>query len=110
MTKKKTKTEKAPKPAAAVSGTVKKSGGQKADAAKAETKGPVMYVGPDDPDIGIQNTVFSEMPELNEAVRREVPEVVNLFIPIGSYPMACRQLRDGKGYIFSAFNKVSNRR
>ena len=77
--------------------------------AVAKAAEPLMYIGPDDPEIGIQNTVYSEIPAGALAVKETVPEVMNLFIPIGEYPIACQQLRDGKGYYFSAFRKVAKR-
>lgn len=67
---------------------------------------PLMYVGPTVPGIGIQNRVYTEIPEdLDEAMKR-LPQLRNLFIPVLKYPMADRMLREQKGYIYSAFNAV----
>ena len=52
---------------------------------KATAKGPVMYVGPTIPGIGIQNQVFTEIPASAQEVFKKEPEL---------------------GYIHSAFNKA----
>lgn len=65
--------------------------------------GPLMYVGPTIPRLGIQNAVYSEIPSgAGEFIAKE-PEIRNLFIPISEYPKANLMLREGKGYIHSAF-------
>lgn len=66
----------------------------------------LMYVGPTIPGIGIQNTVYTEIPAAAMEVCKEVPEMRNLFIPIIKYPAAEQMLRTGKGYIFSAYKKA----
>lgn len=66
----------------------------------------LMYVGPTIPGIGIQNRVYTEIPEDAEEVCKEVPEMRNLFIPIIKYPAAEQMLRTGKGYITSAYKKA----
>jgi len=68
--------------------------------------GNLMYVGPTIPGIGIQNRVYTEIPEDAAAACKEVPEIRNLFIPIIKYPAAEQMLRTGKGYIFSAYKKA----
>ena len=67
---------------------------------------PVMYVGPTIPRIGIQNRVYTEIPAGAQEAIKETPVLRNLFIQIREYPEAERQLRVGKGYINSAFNKA----
>lgn len=66
----------------------------------------LMYVGPTIPGIGIQNRVYTEIPEAVKEVCKEVPEMRNLFIPVIKYPIAEKMLRERKGYIFSAFKKA----
>ena len=69
-------------------------------------KGPRMYVGPTVSGIGIQNRVYTEIPE----DAKETPEINHLFIPVRSYPVANQMLREKKGYIYTAFCKVSTLR
>ena len=73
---------------------------------KATAKGPVMYVGPTIPGIGIQNQVFTEIPASAQEVFKKEPELGNLFIAIKEYPEANAMLREKRGYIHSAFNKA----
>ena len=75
---------------------------------KTAARGPVMYVGPTIPGIGIQNQVFTEIPENIQEVLKADPEIGNLFIPIRNYPEANTMLREKKGYIYSAFNRALN--
>lgn len=73
---------------------------------KPKAKGPLMYVGPSVSGIGIQNRVYTEIPEDAKEKAKEVPEINLLFIPVASYPTANQMLREKKGYIYSAFCKV----
>lgn len=66
----------------------------------------VMYVGPTVIGLGIQNRVYTEIPDGAKAVLAEYPEFNNLFIDISEYPKANRMLREGTGYIFSAYTKA----
>ena len=66
----------------------------------------LMYVGPTIPGIGIQNRVYTEIPEAARKACKNVPEMRSLFIPVIKYPIAEKMLREGKGYIFSAFKKA----
>ncbi len=75
-------------------------------AKKSTEKEPVMYVGPTVNGIGIQNRVYSEIPGNVQELFKKAPELKNLFIPVREYPAACRMLREGKGYIYSAFVKA----
>ena len=77
-----------------------------AEAVEEKAEEPKMYVGPTIPGVGIQNTVYTEIPEGAAALMKELPEFCNLFIAIQEYPKACRMLREGNGYIFSAFSKA----
>lgn len=70
-------------------------------------KGPWMYVGPTVPGIGIQNRVYTAIPEEAAERAKEVPEVALLFIPVKDYPMANRMLREGAGYIYDAYCKAA---
>ena len=76
------------------------------EVAEAKAQEPKMYVGPTIPGVGIQNRVYTEIPEGAAALIKEHPEFGNLFIAIEEYPKANRMLREGTGYIFSAFNKA----
>lgn len=75
---------------------------------KAAARGPVMYVGPTVPGIGIQNQVFTEIPAGALEAAKAEPEIGNLFIPVRNYPEANAMLREKRGYIYSAFNKALN--
>ena len=66
----------------------------------------VMYVGPTVPGIGIQNRVYTEIPEDAKDVIKKEPQIGNLFIHISDYPIANRMIREKKGYIYSAFLRV----
>lgn len=76
------------------------------EVAEAKAQEPKMYVGPTIPGVGIQNRVYTEIPEGAAALIKEHPEFGNLFIAIEEYPKANRMLREGTGYIFSAFSKA----
>lgn len=78
----------------------------KTQAKKPKAKGPWMYVGPSVSGIGIQNRVYTEMPEDAKEKAKEAPEINLLFIPVAGYPAANKMLREKKGYIYSAFCKV----
>lgn len=67
---------------------------------------PLMYVGPTVPAIGIQNRVYTEIPEGLEDKMKQLPQLRNLFVPVLNYPMAAKMLRERSGYIYSAFNAV----
>lgn len=70
-------------------------------------RGPWMYVGPTVPSIGIQNRVYTEIPEGAQERAERMPEIGHLFIPVKEYPMANRMLREGAGYIHDAYCKVA---
>lgn len=70
-------------------------------------KGPWMYVGPTVPGIGVQNRVYTEIPKEAEELSEKVKEIGLLFIPVKDYPMANRMLREGGGYLYDAYCKVS---
>lgn len=63
----------------------------------------VMYVGPTVHGIGIQNRVYSEIPEEAKGAIAENPMIGNLFISIRDYPKANKMLREKQGYIYSAY-------
>ncbi len=69
--------------------------------------GPKMYVGPTVAGIGIQNRVYTEIPVDAREKATDMPEVMQLFIPVEQYPIANKMLREKKGYIYSAFRKVA---
>ncbi len=79
----------------------------KTNAGKAKTLEPKMYVGPTVSGIGIQNRVYTEIPKEAKEKAKEIPEINHLFIPVKNYPVANKMLREKKGYIYSAFCKVS---
>lgn len=67
---------------------------------------PLMYVGPTVQGIGIQNRVYTEIPQGAADAIRNDPELRNLFVPVLEYPKVNRMLREGSGYICSAFQKA----
>ncbi len=73
--------------------------------AKTEAK-PKMYVGPTIAGIGIQNRVYTDIPDGAASQIKKTPEFGNLFIDIEDYPKANRMLRERTGYIFSAYSKA----
>lgn len=73
------------------------------DKAKAE---PVMYVGPTVKGLGIQNRVYSRIPDDAAAAIKEDAELGFLFIPVIRYPQAAEMLRNKDGYIYRAFEKA----
>lgn len=78
----------------------------KAQKDKVKALGPRMYVGPTISGIGIQNRVYTEIPQDAKEKAKEMPEISQLFIPVKNYPVANQMLREKKGYIYSAFCKV----
>ncbi len=79
----------------------------KTNAEKVKALQPKMYVGPTVSGIGIQNRVYTEIPEEAKEKAKEIQEINHLFIPVKNYPVANKMLREKKGYIYSAFCKVS---
>lgn len=79
---------------------------QKTSTGKLQKQERVMYVGPTVPGIGINNAVYTEMPADAKGVIKEYPEIGNLFIPIMHYPEANVMLREGRGYIYNAYQKA----
>lgn len=69
-------------------------------------EGRWMYVGPTIAGIGIQNRVYTEIPEEALSQAGKMPEIRLLFLPVKDYPMANRMLREGTGYIYDAYCKV----
>ena len=68
-----------------------------------EKEGPLMYVGPTVPGIGIQNRVYTEIPKEAKERAEKMPEIRLLFIPVKDYPMANQMLREGTGYLYDAY-------
>lgn len=76
-------------------------------------KGPVeekkepkryMYVGPTVSGIGIQNRVYTDIPqEVVDLMNGGHPVIGDLFIQIRDYPAANRMLREKKGYLYNAY-------
>lgn len=72
----------------------------------AEKKEPerYMYVGPTVPGIGIQNRVYTGIPqEVKDIVNGGNPVIGDLFIKIRDYPKAERMIREKKGYLYNAY-------
>lgn len=63
-----------------------------------------MYVGPTVPGIGIQNRVYTDIPqEVVDLMNNGYPVIGDLFIQIRDYPTANRMLREQKGYLYNAY-------
>ena len=75
-------------------------------AKKAKKAEKLMYVGPTTPKIGIQNRVYTEIPQNAQDVIKVVPEISNLFIPVLKYAEANKMIREQNGYIWSAYLKA----
>lgn len=65
---------------------------------------PLMYVGPTIRGVAIQNRVYSEIPEPAKKAITECPLLSNLFVDIRRYPDAERQITEGKGSLYVAFD------
>ena len=65
--------------------------------------GPLMYVGPTITGFAIQNRVYTSIPAEAEERFEVEPSLRNLFIPVWEYPKANRMIREGTGYIYSAY-------
>ena len=85
----KKRTQKEPTPTAARAGNT--------------VTGPLMYVGPTVTGFAIQNRVYSQIPEEAKEKFTDHPELRNLFLPVKDYPKANRMIREGTGYIYSAY-------
>lgn len=100
------------KPAAEAVETTQTAEAKQAVEAEAP-KGPVeekkmparyMYVGPTVPGIGIQNRVYTGIPqEVKDIVNGGNPLIGELFIKIRDYPVAERMIREKKGYLYNAY-------
>ena len=75
----------------------------KVSATAKKVAGPLMYVGPTITGFAIQNRVYSQIPEEAEERFEAEPSLRNLFIPVREYPKANRMIREGTGYIYSAY-------
>lgn len=63
-----------------------------------------MYVGPTVPGIGIQNRVYTGIPqEVVDLTNNGYPVIGDLFIQIRDYPAANRMIREKKGYLYNAY-------
>lgn len=63
-----------------------------------------MYVGPTVPGIGIQNRVYTDIPqEVVNLMNDGHPVIGDLFIQIRDYPTANRMIRERKGYLYNAY-------
>ena len=63
-----------------------------------------MYVGPTVPGIGIQNRVYTDIPqEVVDLMNNGYPVIGDLFIQIRDYPTANRMIREQKGYLYNAY-------
>lgn len=69
-----------------------------------------MYVGPTLAGIGIQNRVYTQMPQEALSKAKEIPEINLLFIPVKDYPTANRMLRERTGYLYHAYCKIAERK
>ena len=79
-----------------------------AEAVKEEAKAaePVMYAGPTIHGVATQNVVYVELPEGLKAAIKAVPVIANLCIPVSKYAEAEKQIREKKGYIWSAYKRA----
>lgn len=79
--------------------------GKKAEVKPAEKKAELrrLYVGPTIYGIARNGSVYIGIPSAVGRVRKEVPDLVNLFIPITDYGKATEQIRKGVGYIGVAY-------
>ncbi len=63
-----------------------------------------LYVGPTVPGIGIQNRVYTDLPQEVIAMMNHGHSVIgDLFINIRDYPTAERMIREKKGYLYNAY-------
>lgn len=63
-----------------------------------------MYVGPTVPGIGIQNRVYTDIPqEVVDLMNNGYPVIGDLFIQIRDFPTANRMIREQKGYLHNAY-------
>lgn len=74
-----------------------------------KTEGRWIYVGPTLAGIGIQNRVYTEIPQEALCKAKEIPEIKLLFLPVRGYPMANRMLREGSGYLYHAYCELSEK-
>lgn len=80
------------------------AGEEKEPAGDQEEPKRYMYVGPTVPGIGIQNRVYTDIPqEVVDLMNNGYPVIGDLFIQIRDYPTANRMLREQKGYLYNAY-------
>lgn len=69
-------------------------------------KEKVLYYGPTIPGVAIENTMYSEMPDISEALTA-CPELQQLFVPesmmVKLYPIAEQSIYNRKGAAFVAY-------
>lgn len=63
-----------------------------------------MYVGPTVSGIGIQNRVYTDIPQEVMDLMNDGHRIIgDLFIQIRDYPTANRMIREKKGYLYNAY-------
>ena len=70
---------------------------------KKKTEERRLYVGPTIYGIARHGSVYIGIPSGVETARKDVPDLINLFIPITDYGKASEQIRKGTGYIGVAY-------
>ena len=70
---------------------------------KKKTEDRRLYVGPTIYGGARHGSVYIGIPSGVEAARKDVPDLINLFIPITDYGKASEQIRKGTGYIGVAY-------
>ena len=78
---------------------------EKSEEKKAEVK-RLLYVGPTIYGVATNGSVYIGIPSQVEEARKDVPDLINLFIPIADYEKASKQIRKGTGYIGLAYRNA----
>lgn len=66
-----------------------------------------LYVGPTIYGVARNGSVYIGIPSGVEKARKEVPDLVNLFVPITDYGKAVEQIRKGDGYVAVAYKHAA---
>lgn len=92
------------KQAVEMEGQKESTGEQKQPVEEKKEPTRYMYVGPTVPGIGIQNRVYTGIPqEVVDLMDNGNRVIGDLFIQIRDYPAANRMIREQKGYLYNAY-------
>ena len=78
------------------------------EAAEEIPEGGFIYVGPTVSGLGIQNAIYTDIPDEARVLFASNPVLRNLFIPLTDWPRANEMIRTQSGYIWAAWQAAAS--